>query len=91
MLYSLYIKALEFLGNINIDDYILFNDVSSLFEKYDEDEVLLLKKGYSIRLKMIFIMLLLIIHVFVLIAFSLMNVILEVFFQFSKFQKYCVL
>jgi len=50
MFFDLYVMALKFLGNIDIDDYILCNDVSSLFDKYDEDEVLVLKgiEGYAL-------------------------------------------
>ena len=48
MYYDLYVKALGVLGNNNIDEYILSHDISSLFEKYDEANVLLLRgiEGY---------------------------------------------
>lgn len=48
MYYDLYVKALTVLGDRDIDEYILSSDISSLFEKYDEDDVLLLRgiEGY---------------------------------------------
>lgn len=44
MRYNFYIERMkELLGSQSIDDYILNSDVSSLFDKYDEDDVVLLK------------------------------------------------